>query len=214
MFRQALSKFGASSRLAPARRFLADGGGVAAIEFAFMVPILICLYFGSMEVGQAVEANKKVGRISSMVADLVTQQQAVTPEVLKGIMEIGAATIKPYNRSTPTIKITAIQLSDEATPKAVEVWWRSLLPNGSTNGGISTTKTPSPALPTALNLRNTFLVRVETTMPYKLVLTYTKNQASSFGFERFFSGISMSEIYYLRPRMSDKITCDTCNVAG
>ena len=200
--------------LAGIKRFAKDRGGVAAIEFAFMVPILVCLYLGSMEVGQAIEANKKVGRIASMVGDLTTQQQAVTASSVKSIMEIGAATIRPYNRSVPTIKVTAIEISDEAAPKAVEVWWRTLLPNGSTSGGISTTKVPNPALPATLNVRNSFLIRVETTMTYKLVLTYTEERASRFGLGRFFDGISMSETYYLRPRMSDKITCGDCNVAG
>lgn len=201
-------------RLPALRRFVEDRGGVAAIEFAFMAPILICFYLGSMELGQAIEGNKKVGRIASMVGDLVAQQQSVSAESLKGIMDIGAATLKPYTRSAPTIEVTAIEISNQDTPRAVEIWWRRLLPSGATDGGISTTRPADPAVPDDLNERGAFLIRVEASMDYKLVLTYTENGASRFGLGRFFNGIAMSETYYLKPRRSNTITCSDCNRAG
>lgn len=198
--------------LSAIRRFAKDHRGVAAIEFAFAAPVLVVLYFGSMEISQAIEVNKKVGRISSMVADLMTQKQALTTDELKSIMEIGAATIKPYGRSEPTITATAIQLSDEATPKATEVWWGALAPGDQFTSGASATQAANPAVPTGLNVRNSFLIRVTAALPYKLVLTYKKPQPgdTGLGVAGFWSGIAMSETYYLRPRMSDRITCDAC----
>ena len=55
-----------------------DKRGVAALEFALIAPLLLSMYFVTMEVAQGIEANKKVGRVGSMVADLVTQQQQTT----------------------------------------------------------------------------------------------------------------------------------------
>ena len=52
-------------------RLISDKRGVAAVEFAFIAPLLLCMYFVTMEVGQAIETNKKVGRVGSMVADLI-----------------------------------------------------------------------------------------------------------------------------------------------
>ena len=73
---------GAHGRLAKFRAWIAraaaDRRGVAAIEFALVVPLLLCMYFVTMEVSQAIETNKKVSRVGSMVADLVTQQQTTT----------------------------------------------------------------------------------------------------------------------------------------
>ena len=73
---------GAHGRLAKLRAWIAraaaDRRGVAAIEFALVAPLLLCMYFVTMEVSQAIETNKKVSRIGSMVADLVTQQQQTT----------------------------------------------------------------------------------------------------------------------------------------
>ena len=114
------------------RRLIGDRRGVAAIEFAFIVPLLLSMYFVTMEVSQAIETNKKVSRVGSMVADLVTQQQTITKAELDAIMAIGESLLQPYNRSKPTITITAIEITDEATPKVKVVWSRKLV-----NGGLS-----------------------------------------------------------------------------
>ena len=95
--------------LGGARRLFRDKGGVAALEFALIVPLLLMLYFVTMEVAQAIEVNKKVGRVGSMVADLVTQMQEMNKAELEGIMRIGEATLQPYNRSQPNITITRIK---------------------------------------------------------------------------------------------------------
>ena len=41
---------------------LGDRRGVAALEFALIAPLLLSMYFVTMEVAQAIESNKKVGR--------------------------------------------------------------------------------------------------------------------------------------------------------
>ena len=96
------------------RRLIGDERGVAAIEFAFIAPVLLSLYFVTMEVSQAIEVNKKVGRVASMVADLVTQQTEIRPTELDAILKIGESILQPYNRSKPTITVTAIRMC--ATP--------------------------------------------------------------------------------------------------
>src|SRR5690349_6383522 len=84
-------------------RFSGDRRGVAALEFALIAPLLLCTYFVTMEVAQAIETHKKIGRVGSMVADLVTQQQAMSKAELEAIMAIGEATLLPYNRSLANI---------------------------------------------------------------------------------------------------------------
>ena len=59
------------------------------------------MYFVTMEVSQAIETNKKVSRVASMVADLVTQQQTTSMAELEAIMQIGQSLLTPYYRSKP-----------------------------------------------------------------------------------------------------------------
>jgi Flp pilus assembly protein TadG len=187
--------------------FLANRKGVAAIEFAFIAPILLALYFVTMEVAQAIETNKKVGRIASMVADLITQQQNVTKSDIDAIMQIGASIIQPYARTTPAIYVTAIQVSDEDDPKPTVLWSRKFV-----NGSASLYKsTGTPVtLPEKLNIKGTFLVRVETQLDYRPVITYTANEKAALGLSAAFDNINMSETYHMRPRMTASIGCSDC----
>ena len=185
----------------------ADRRGVAAIEFALVVPLLLCMYFVTMEVSQAIETNKKVSRVASMTADLVTQQQTVTPDDLDAIMKIGGALLTPYFRSKPTITITAIEITDETTPK-VKVFWSRKLENdipspGAGKGSITT-------VPAALNTRGSFLVRVESDLEYKPVIAWAAADKPALGLTATFGNIAMKETYYLRPRMSSQVLCADC----
>ncbi len=149
-------------------RLAADRRGVAALEFALIAPLLLSMYFVTMEVGQGIETNKKVGRSGSMVADLVTQQQTITKGEIDAIMT-SAGDLQPYNRSKPTIIITAIEVTDETTPKVKVVWSRKVV-NGAYSvdqaGGTITT------IPAALKIKGSFLVRVESSLNYKPVITW------------------------------------------
>jgi Flp pilus assembly protein TadG len=195
---------GTMARLASLFR---DRRGVAAIEFAFIAPILLALYFVTMEVAQAIETNKKVGRIASMVADLITQQQSVSRTDVDAIMQIGAAIIQPYNRTTPSIFVTAIEISNEASPKAKVAWSRKLV-NGAASAAVA--KGQPISVPEKLLIAGTFLVRVEAQLDYRPVITYTANQKAALGLSAAFDNIDMGETYHLRPRMTTLILCGDC----
>lgn len=190
-----------------ARRLLTDRRGVAAIEFAFIAPVLLSLYFVTMEVSQAIEVSKKVGRVGSTVADLVTQQQAITRTEADAIMQIGSAVLQPYGRSQPVITVTAIQITDEAAPK-VQVAWSRKLSGGATSAGAAAGSLTT--VPEALKVRNTFLVRVESALDYRPVITYTADQKASLGLTSAFDNIGMGGTFHLRPRMSTTIPCSDC----
>lgn len=196
---------GAARRLGrSARRLATDRRGVAAIEFAFIAPVLLSLYFVTMEVSQGIEVNKKVGRVGSMVADLITQQQTISKSELDAILQIGGSILQPYNRSLPTIIVTAIQITDEDSPKVTVAWSRKLQ-NGATSPGPTTATVPD-----TLKIRNTFLIRVESDLAYKPVIAWTADQKQTLGLAAAFDGISMAEEYFLRPRISTTITCSDC----
>ena len=191
----------------PLRRFIGDKRGVAAIEFAFIAPILLSLYFVTMEVAQGIETNKKVGRVGSMIADLITQQPELGKADLDAIMQIGSSILQPYNRSQPKIIVTGIQITDDTLPKVQVAWSRKLEDGKFTRDAIVGTTT---TVPDNLKIKNTFLVRVESDLSYQPVLTWTANQKTSLGLMSAFDNIAMRETYYLRPRMSTDISCGDC----
>ena len=193
--------------LARLRAFGRDGRGVAAVEFAFIAPILLAMYFLTMETSQAIETSKKVGRLGSMVADLVTQQPSILKADLDAIMKIGQSTLKPYQRSNPSITITGISISSDAKP-VVQVAWSRKLVNGVYSAGAA--KNSTTTVPASLVIPGTFLVRVESNLTYKPMITWSASGKSTLGLAAAFDSIDMGDTYYLRPRVSTSIPCSDC----
>lgn len=196
----------AISRLAAGfARLIPDRRGVAAVEFALIVPLLLSMYFVTMEVGQGIEANRKVSRIGSMVADLITQQPEITPLELAAILKIGESILQPYNRSAPKIVATAIDIT---TGSEVKVAW-----SGKLEGGVyskdAAAGTPTTVPPT-LNIPGSFLIRVDSYLNYEPLITWSPNAKSTLGLLAAFDNIPMKETYYLRPRMSPTVKCEAC----
>ncbi|TJX04314.1 MAG: pilus assembly protein [Mesorhizobium sp.] len=188
-------------------RFCRDRRGVAAVEFAFIVPVLLAMYFLTMEASQAIETSKKISRIGSMVADLVTQNQTITPAELDAIMQIGDSTLQPYSRSTPEIIITAIQVTNEPTPRVLVAWSRKMV-GGAFSAGAA--KNSITTVAPQLNVKGTFLIRVESNLAYQPIITWSADSEKRLGFSSAFNSISMGDTYYLRPRRSPTIPCGTC----
>jgi Flp pilus assembly protein TadG len=190
-----------------ARGLVGDRRAVAAVEFAIIAPLLLSLYFVTMEVSQGIETNKKVSRVGSMVADLVTQQQTITISEIDAIMKIGEAILQPYNRSKGKIVITAIKVTEDTPPKVEVEWERKLVEGSASAGAIKGTAT---TVPPALKVKGTFLIRVESDLDYEPVITWAATSKPALGLAAAFDGISMSESYYLRPRMSLSVPCTDC----
>ena len=209
MLFQALRWSVAEGFLRNAARFHRDKRGVAAVEFAFLAPILLVMYFVAMEASQAIETNKKVSRLGSMVADLVAQKpdSGITKADIQSIMDIGQTTLLPYARSKPTITITGIQLSNETPPKATVAWSRKL-----DNGTFSAGLTPGTeiVIPPALAIKDTFLVKVDSNLAYQPLIVWATGGQQALGLTDAFNNIKMGESYLLRPRTVAKLTCSDC----
>lgn len=191
------------------RSILRDRRGVAAVEFAFIAPMLLCAYFISMEASQGLEVNRKVARIGSTVADLITQQQSVRKADVKAMMDIGEAAVQPYNRSDPTLEVTAIQFGTESTPVARVLWSMKLNDQGNPVAVVAAnTEVNDPKLLT-LRSPGAFFIRVSSNLSYQPVITWSEDTAP-VGLLSAFSNIRMGETFYLAPRRSVTIPCSDC----
>ncbi|KFB11330.1 TadE/TadG family type IV pilus assembly protein [Nitratireductor basaltis] len=188
-------------------RFRRETAGVAAIEFAFIMPVMLALYFLTMEFSQAIDANKKVGRVASQVADLVTQSNSVTRNDLDAIMKIGESILQPYSRSNIEIEVIQIEITDEKTPKALVDWSRRMKDG---NFGKGPNKGTRVEIPEALMVPGNFLIRAQSSLDYAPVITWSASGKKATGLVAAFDSINMSERYYLRPRMSTEVPCGDC----
>ncbi len=184
------------------RRFGTQTDGAAAVEFVFVVPIMLVMYFGAMESSQGLETNKKVGRAASMAGDLVAQSEIIKASDLAAIANIASATLQPYGRSKPEVDFVGIQITNENKPRALVVWSQRVINGKGTRflkvgSGIS--------IPKNLLIRNTFLVKSDLKLNYYPFTAYTVNSVAEGR-----KGIRMGEAYHLRPRYSATIKCTDC----
>ena len=68
-----------TSHLRPSRRFLFNDRAIAAVEFALMLPLMLFIFVGVAQVGEAVAISRKVTITTRIVTDLVTQYATVSP---------------------------------------------------------------------------------------------------------------------------------------
>lgn len=70
--------------------------GLAAMEFTLMAPILLTLFFGSVEITRFILINQKVEKLANTVADIVAQTSEPTTTELDTIMLAAEQVIDPF----------------------------------------------------------------------------------------------------------------------
>jgi len=77
-------------------RFAADQSGVSALEFALLMPLMITLYLGGVEISQAVSADRKSTLVSHTIGDLVAQSSDVTDADKTNILNAASSVVYPF----------------------------------------------------------------------------------------------------------------------
>ena len=62
---------------------------------------MLTLYFGGIEVGDALTINRKVTHVTSSLADLVTQSKSISNTDMTNILDASASVMAPYSVDTP-----------------------------------------------------------------------------------------------------------------
>ncbi|CAN0529763.1 unnamed protein product, partial [Scytosiphon promiscuus] len=65
------------------KKFRSDSNGTAATEFALILPIMIFIFFGTIEISKLYIEKNQVEDVSEIVADLVTQGKSITTDQLE-----------------------------------------------------------------------------------------------------------------------------------
>ncbi|MDI6624010.1 MAG: pilus assembly protein [Brevundimonas sp.] len=171
------------------RRLTGDERGVSAIEFAMLAPVLIAFYMGMTEFCQGFMAQKRMGHVSAMVADLIAQEETVAAATIDDIFDIGGLIMKPFPTATLHQRVSSVTRTGGTD--TVD-WSRG---DGMTPRAVASTMT----LPQDLVEEGESVIVAEVTYDYDSAADYLMP-----GLTRF------SHTYYLRPRTADKTTCDDC----
>jgi Flp pilus assembly protein TadG len=99
------------------RHFRRNADGLAAVEFALILPAMIAMLFGMAELSSAVNCRIGISQLASTVADLTAQKSAPTTSDISSIYAAANTILYPHNTANPTIRITSV-IFDTATNSA------------------------------------------------------------------------------------------------
>lgn len=95
-------------------RFLRDNQGVAAIEFALAIPVLMTMFFGVFELNRYLLINQKADRIAYTVTDVVAQSNNVTTGQLDVVLNAATQIMLPFEFSNDgVVVISSVYKQDE-----------------------------------------------------------------------------------------------------
>lgn len=104
-------------------RFLRNAGGIAMVEFALALPVLMTLFYGAVEVTRYVLIVQKAEKLAHSVADMAAQSQTATIASLNQVMAAASDIMNPYAMNTNgRIFISSLYRAAGATDATVN--WR------------------------------------------------------------------------------------------
>ncbi len=168
------------------KRLGKDQRGVAAVEFALVLPVMLLMYFGGVEITQAVMVNRLVALTATTVTNLTSQYTTISastdmPDILNASAEVLAP--NPASNAKVVVSLIAIDSKGNAT-----VSWSKTL------NGTALTTGQSVTVPAALAVPNTTLVYGQVTYAYSPAFDFIKS-----------APFNLRSAVYMSPRNSTTI---------
>lgn len=166
-----------------AGRFRRDDRGVAFVEFAFIAPIMVLLFFGTLELSQGITADRRVTKAASSVADLIARVKSTTCDGIQTNFNIAEVLMDPYE--TTSMSVTVYNIKADANNATVQsVKWSAWNNKGN--------KAPSPVpLPAGIIEKGGEVIVVTVELDYDSPITKVIMKDT----------IKLNETFYLKPRL-------------
>ncbi|MET0182273.1 MAG: TadE/TadG family type IV pilus assembly protein [Caulobacterales bacterium] len=192
-----------------AHRFLTDRSGLAAVEFALILPMMLVLLLGSIEIISFLQADRRAENTAVSLADVVSQDDEITNAELTGIWAALEPLEFPDDARDLDVRITSIAFDASGDPTAT---WAERCGGIDNNVcGVSQfsainddTDLDASDFPEDMRVPSTTLVRVE------LDYEYTPRLAFFFLEDGFRLGHdnaprTLKHVAFRRARLSDEI---------
>jgi Flp pilus assembly protein TadG len=168
------------------RRLLRDKRGISAVEFAMLLPLMVTLYLGGVEVSQAIAIDRKVTLLARSLADLVAQASSISNSDSSNILAATASIVAPYSDEKLKITVSSVKIDNNGVAK---VCWSD------TKNGTARAIGSTVTVPAALNTVNSSLIWAESEYAYTPAIGYVITGT-----------MNLKDQIYMRPRLSDTVT--------
>jgi len=197
------------------RDFVGDRSAMAAVEFAFIVPLMLVTFFGTVEFSSGLASARKVTLTASALADLTSEMSSagnIAPIVdsdLQNMFNASISIMNPYlqgGSTSVTAEIDEIYVDSNA--KATYQWSRLATagPSASQATLVSWPHNPGdpvPSLPSALLVKQTYVIMAQ--------VSYTYKPTIDFGGLMSTAGVNLNDVAYSRPRQATCLVYNNTN---
>jgi len=163
------------------RNIWRDERGGAAVDMIVLLPIMIMIFVGVVELTSILRLDRKVVSAAQTTADLITQRREVSSGDLDDIVRAAELILEPYPASGLTVGIVGVQYNEDSG--AAEILWTK-----SENGGSAPN---ALAVAAGLGAKGEGVVVVRGTYDYTPVF-----------FDFIMGQTTLDETTVLRPRRS------------
>jgi Flp pilus assembly protein TadG len=171
-----------------------DCRGVAATEFVMIVPLMLTMFFGVVELSSGVAVDRKVTLVARTLSDLTSQSVSVTDTDLKNFFAASTGILTPYSAIPTQSTITELYI-DPTTLKAKVQWSRAstIDSTGKVVFAVSSHKAKDVVtVPPGLQVAGTYLIWSEVSYNYVPAVGYIMAK----------TGVNLNDLTYTRPRQS------------
>lgn len=167
-------------------RLTVDQRGASAVEFAMVLPLMVALYFGAVELSEGIGISRKVSLTARTVADLVARVSSINNAGMTDVLNASTAVMAPY--STTPLRITVSSVKIDANGRATIDW-------SDTRNGTARAVGSTVTLPGALVIPNTSLIWSEVQYDYRPAVGYVITGT-----------LTLKDQLFMSPRVSSSVT--------
>lgn len=153
-----------------------DHSGIAAVEFALILPVMLALFLGSIEISQLIIVDRKVSNVAGTIGDLVAQSEdSIQSSVLSDYFTASEHIIAPFPSNVLSQVVTCVYV--DSSGATTVIWSRA------NNGGSAHTTGAPFTIPTSISdvAHDTYLIVAESAYTYSPILGYTLDNSIALG---------------------------------
>jgi Flp pilus assembly protein TadG len=169
--------------------FFRDRSGIAATEFAMIVPMMLVMFFGTIEFSSGLAVDRNVSLAARAIANLTSQGTQATSNDLTNYFKAGTLIMTPY--TSPNMTISELYI-DPSSGNARVQWSQGYAPRGIAS---------VVAIPSSLIARNPTTNAINPSQ-YVILSEVNTVYTPTIGYVMAKSGVTLSDVAYAIPRQS------------
>ena len=168
------------------RRFGAARKGLAALEFAILLPTMVFVLLAAVDLIDALSTYRRAENVAASLADVVSRDTSVTNSEISGLWSAVGLLMYPDTDTSMNERVSSVMVN--SSTNATVVW------SEAHNGATARTANSTVTLPSAMMTAGTSVIMAETTYHYTSPLNFL-----------FAGTIDFNHTVYRRSRLVDPI---------